>query len=266
MERKPVVIPQEALAREAAVCGEIKAWWASRGRTPRAYVDTYGCQQNEADSERIRGMLRASGYEIVDTEEGADCIVINTCAIREHAETRVYGNVGALVHTKARHPEQKIFLCGCMMGQPQVVERIKNSYRHVDGVFNPHELWRFPELLQRVLKTGKRIFAVDDSAGNIAEGIPVVRSSNLKAWVSIMYGCNNFCSYCIVPYVRGASARDDPRRSWKRSRGSSPLAIRTSRCSARTSTPTARIWTAASTLRTSWRASPSFPAISGCAS
>ena len=203
MERKPVVIAQEELARAAAVCGEIKAWWASRGRTPRAYVDTYGCQQNEADSERIRGMLRASGYDIVDTEEGADCIVINTCAIREHAETRVYGNVGALVHPKARHPEQKIFLCGCMMGQPQVVERIKNSYRHVDGVFNPHELWRFPELLQRVLKTGKRIFAVDDSAGNIAEGIPVVRSSNLKAWVSIMYGCNNFCSYCIVPYVRG---------------------------------------------------------------
>ena len=145
MERKPVVIAQEALEKEAAVCEQIKALWASRGRTPRAFVDTYGCQQNEADSERIRGMLRASGYEIVDTEEGADCIVINTCAIREHAETRVYGNVGALVHTKARHPEQKIFLCGCMMGQPQVVDRIKNSYRHVDGVFNPHELWRFPE-------------------------------------------------------------------------------------------------------------------------
>ena len=203
MERKPVVIAQEELAREAAVCGEIKAWWASRGRTPRAYVDTYGCQQNEADSERIRGMLRASGYDIVDTEEGADCIVINTCAIREHAETRVYGNVGALVHTKNRHPAQKIFLCGCMMGQPTVVEKIKHSYHHVDGVFNPHQLWRFPELLQSVLTRRKRIFAVDDSAGNIAEGIPVVRASKLKAWVSIMYGCNNFCSYCIVPYVRG---------------------------------------------------------------
>lgn len=105
MERKPVVIAQEALEKEAAVCEQIKALWASRGRTPRAFVDTYGCQQNEADSERIRGMLRASGYEIVDTEEGADCIVINTCAIREHAETRVYGNVGALVHTKARGME-----------------------------------------------------------------------------------------------------------------------------------------------------------------
>ena len=210
MERKPVVIAQEALEKEAAVCEQIKALWASRGRTPRAFVDTYGCQQNEADSERIRGMLRASGYEIVDTEEGADCIVINTCAIREHAETRVYGNVGALVHTKARHPEQKIFLCGCMMGQPQVVDRIKNSYRYVDGVFNPHELWRFPELLQSVLRTNKRIFAVDDSAGNIAEGIPVVRSSDLKAWVSIMYGCNNFCSYCIVPYVRGRERSRQP--------------------------------------------------------
>ena len=229
MERKPVVIAQEALEKEAAVCEQIKALWASRGRTPRAFVDTYGCQQNEADSERIRGMLRASGYEIVDTEEGADCIVINTCAIREHAETRVYGNVGALVHTKARHPEQKIFLCGCMMGQPQVVDRIKNSYRHVDGVFNPHELWRFPELLQSVLRTNKRIFAVDDSAGNIAEGIPVVRSSDLKAWVSIMYGCNNFCSYSSCRMCAGGSARDGPRRFSKKSRASSRWAIRTLR-------------------------------------
>ena len=203
MERKPVVIPQEALEKEAAVCEQIKALWASRGRTPRAFVDTYGCQQNEADSERIRGMLRASGYEIADTEEGADCIVINTCAIREHAETRVYGNVGALVHTKARHPEQKIFLCGCMMGQPAVSDRIRHSYPHVDGVFSTHHLWRFPELLWGVLSTGKRVFAVEDSAGSIAENIPVSRTNTLKAWVSVMYGCNNFCSYCIVPYVRG---------------------------------------------------------------
>ena len=148
-------------------------------------------------------MLETCGYGIVDEEEGADCIVINTCAIREHAEDRVFGNVGALTHTKNRHPRQKIFLCGCMMGQPEVAARIKKSYRHVDGVFNPHHLWRFPELLYTVLTTGKRVFATEDSAGAIAEGLPVVRSNNLKAWVSIMYGCNNFCSYCIVPYVRG---------------------------------------------------------------
>ena len=203
MERQTTVISQEELNRQSAICHEIASYWNTQGRTPLAFVDTYGCQQNEADSERIRGMLRECGYRMSDTEEGADCIVINTCAIREHAETRVYGNVGALVHTKNRHPAQKIFLCGCMMGQPAVVDKIKHSYHHVDGVFNPHQLWRFPELLQSVLTKRKRIFAVDDSAGNIAEGIPVVRASNLKAWVSIMYGCNNFCSYCIVPYVRG---------------------------------------------------------------
>ena len=203
MERQTTVISQEELNRQSAICHEIASYWNAQGRTPLAFVDTYGCQQNEADSERIRGMLRECGYRMSDTEEGADCIVINTCAIREHAETRVYGNVGALVHTKNRHPAQKIFLCGCMMGQPAVVDKIKHSYHHVDGVFNPHQLWRFPELLQSVLTKRKRIFAVDDSAGNIAEGIPVVRASNLKAWVSIMYGCNNFCTYCIVPYVRG---------------------------------------------------------------
>ena len=203
MERHTTVISQPELDRQAAICREIASYWKAEGRTPLAFVDTYGCQQNEADSERIRGMLLECGYQMSDTEEGADCIVINTCAIREHAETRVYGNVGALVHTKNRHPAQKIFLCGCMMGQPAVVEKIKHSYHHVDGVFNPHQLWRFPELLQSVLTRRKRIFAVDDSAGNIAEGIPVVRASKLKAWVSIMYGCNNFCSYCIVPYVRG---------------------------------------------------------------
>ena len=203
MERKTAEISPELLRAQREICEKIKEYWLAQGVTPRAFVDTYGCQQNEADSERIRGILETCGYGIVDEDEGADCIVINTCAIREHAEDRVFGNVGALTHTKNRHPRQKIFLCGCMMGQPEVAARIKKSYRHVDGVFNPHHLWRFPELLYTVLTTGKRVFATEDSAGAIAEGLPVVRSNNLKAWVSIMYGCNNFCSYCIVPYVRG---------------------------------------------------------------
>ena len=203
MNRQTTRISPADVDRQRDFCQKLHERFAARPSAPLAFVDTYGCQQNEADSERIRGMLQSCGYQLSDTEEGADCIVINTCAIREHAETRVYGNVGALVHTKNRHPTQKIFLCGCMMGQPTVVEKIKHSYHHVDGVFNPHQLWRFPELLQSVLTRRKRIFAVDDSAGNIAEGIPVVRASKLKAWVSIMYGCNNFCSYCIVPYVRG---------------------------------------------------------------
>ncbi len=203
MQSKTVQIAPEQIRAQQEICQRIQEYWNAQGITPRAYVDTYGCQQNEADSERIRGMLESCGYGIVDEAEGADCIVINTCAIREHAEDRVYGNVGALTHTKNRHPRQKIFLCGCMMGRPEVAARIKSSYRHVDGVFNPHHLWRFPELLYTVLTTGKRVFATEDSAGSIAEGLPVVRSNNLKAWVSVMYGCNNFCSYCIVPYVRG---------------------------------------------------------------
>ena len=188
MERKTVEITPEQLRTQQEICEKISAYWKTQGRTPRAMVDTYGCQQNEADSERIRGMLQSCGYAIVDEEEGADCIVINTCAIREHAEDRVYGNVGALTHTKNRHPAQKIFLCGCMMGQPAVAERIKKSYRHVDGVFNPHQLWRFPELLDTVLTTGKRVFATEDSDGVIAEGLPVVRSNGLKGWGSILSG------------------------------------------------------------------------------
>ena len=203
METKTTIIPAQALERQAAICGEIQEYWQVQGVTPLAFVDTYGCQQNEADSERIRGMLQCAGYGFTDTEEGADVIVLNTCAVREHAEQRVFGNVGALVHTKRRHPRQKIFVCGCMMGQPQVAERIKKSYPHVDGVFSTHHLWQFPELLLHVLTTGKRIFATEDSAGSIAEHIPVARTNTLKAWVSVMYGCNNFCSYCIVPYVRG---------------------------------------------------------------
>ena len=212
VEKRVTEITAEARAEQERFCARIAEYWRARCRTPLAFVDTYGCQQNEADSERIRGLLRAAGYAMSDTEEGADCIVINTCAVREHAEDRVYGNVGALVHTKRRHPEQKIFLCGCMMGQPAVAQRIKTSYRHVDGVFNPHQLWRFPELLHTVLTKNGRVFATEDSAGTICEELPVVRGNTLKAWVSIMYGCNNFCSYCIVPYVRGRERSRRPEK------------------------------------------------------
>ena len=203
MNVKTTVISQAQLAQQDAFCDRIAALWHEQNITPTAYVETYGCQQNEADSERIRGMLQQCGYSIADEAEGADAVVMNTCAIREHAEQRVFGNLGALTHTKRRHPGQKIFLCGCMAGQPHVVERLKKSFPHVDGVFSTHHLWQFPEILNNVLAKGKRQFYVADEPGSIAEGIPVVRSNTLKAWVSIMYGCNNFCTYCIVPYVRG---------------------------------------------------------------
>ena len=203
MSTKTTVISTEELNQQLTFCEQIKAFWHSQNLTPLAYVETYGCQQNEADSERIRGLLIESGYAICDQAEGADVVVMNTCAIREHAEQRVFGNLGALTHTKRRHPRQKIFLCGCMAGQEKVVDRIKRSYPHVDGVFSTHHLWQFPEILHKVLFTGKRTYFTKDEPGSIAEGLPQQRDSKLKAWVSIMYGCNNFCTYCIVPYVRG---------------------------------------------------------------
>ena len=203
MNTKTTVISQTQLDQQLAYCNKIAAYWHQQSRTPAAYVETYGCQQNEADSERIRGMLTESGYRICDAAEGADVVVMNTCAIREHANQRVFGNLGALTHTKRRHPAQRIFLCGCMAGQEVVSTRVKKSYPHVDGVFSTHHLWQFPEILYKVLTTGKRQFYIADEAGSIAEGLPIVRGNDLKAWVSIMYGCNNFCTYCIVPYVRG---------------------------------------------------------------
>ncbi|MBQ7801495.1 MAG: tRNA (N6-isopentenyl adenosine(37)-C2)-methylthiotransferase MiaB [Oscillospiraceae bacterium] len=203
MNTKTTVITNEQLAGQFAFCDKIAAYWHEKNVTPTAYVETYGCQQNEADSEKLRGYLTQGGYAIVGEAEGADVVVMNTCAIREHAEQRVFGNLGALTHTKRRHPGQKIFLCGCMAGETKVSERIKHSYPHVDGVFSTHHLWQFPEILWNVLSKAKRQFYVEDEAGSIAEGIPQVRDSQLKTWVSIMYGCNNFCTYCIVPYVRG---------------------------------------------------------------
>ncbi len=203
MDTKTQVISQDKLNEQFVFCEKIRAYWRDREVCPTAYVETYGCQQNEADSEKLRGLLIECGYTITDSAEGADAVIMNTCAIREHAQQRVFGNLGALTHTKRRHSRQKIFLCGCMAGQEQVVDRIKKSYPHVDGVFSTHHLWQFPQLLHRVLTEGKRTFFTEDEAGSIVEGLPQQRDSKLKAWVSIMYGCNNFCTYCIVPYVRG---------------------------------------------------------------
>ncbi len=210
MNTKTTVIPEADLRQQMGYCHKISALWRQKNTVPTAYVETYGCQQNEADSERIRGILSESGYAIIDGAEGADVVVMNTCAIREHAEQRVFGNLGALTHTKRRHSGQKIFLCGCMAGEAHVADRIKKSYPHVDGVFSTHHLWQFAEILYKVLTTGKRQFYTQDEPGSIAEGLPQKRDNTLKAWVSIMYGCNNFCTYCIVPYVRGRERSRKP--------------------------------------------------------
>ena len=210
MKRQEVLIPTGEVQRQMEICRQLAQHNAKAGGQPLALVDTYGCQQNEADSEQIRGMLREMGYAFTEDTSVADVIVINTCAIREHAELRVLGNVGALTHTKRRKPNQVICLCGCSMQAPHMAEKIRKSFRHVDLVFGPHALWRFPELLQQVLLKKERVFATEQSDGRIAEGLPVVRRGKIKAWVSIMYGCNNFCTYCIVPYVRGRERSREP--------------------------------------------------------
>ena len=203
MTYERVEIPREKIEAQEAVAHRLAAHFAALGRTPLAMVDTYGCQQNESDSERIRGYLAEMGFAFTDDEAAADVIVINTCAVREHAEMRVLGNVGALTHTKKARPEQIICLCGCMVQQPHMAQKIKLSYPIVSLCFGPHELWRFPELLEQTILRRKRVFAVGESNGTIAEGEPRRREGGVKAWLSVMYGCNNFCSYCVVPYVRG---------------------------------------------------------------
>ena len=174
-----------------------------RGEKPLAFVRTYGCQQNVADSEKIKGMLNAAGFDFTESPDDADFILFNTCAVREHAEDRVFGNVGALKNLKRRHPQILIALCGCMMEQEHVANRIYNSFPFVGLVFGTHSLHHFPELLYRSLVDGKRVFERGNDDKKIYEGFPVRRDGSFKGWLPIMYGCNNFCTYCIVPYVRG---------------------------------------------------------------
>ena len=180
------------------------------GRTPKACVVTYGCQQNVSDSQQIKGMLNNMGYELVEDTDQADFILYNTCAVREHAEDRVWGNLGALKHNKRRNPSLIIAVCGCMSQQEKVAERIKKSYPYVDIVFGTFLRHRLPEFLYKRLSGGPRIFELSQEESEIVEGIPVCRESGFKAWLPIMYGCNNFCTYCIVPYVRGRERSREP--------------------------------------------------------
>ena len=197
-------ISKEELDAQRENAAKVQAVLQSRYTDkPLACVITYGCQQNVADSEHIKGMLADMGYAFTDDRHKAQFILFNTCAVREHAEDRVFGNVGALKSYKAEHPDTVIALCGCMMQQQHIAERIKQSFPFVDLVFGTHVVHRLPELLLRTLTRKKRVFELPDMDGVIAEGVPVVRDDQRRAWLPIMYGCNNFCTYCIVPYVRG---------------------------------------------------------------
>lgn len=169
---------------------------------PLAFVETYGCAQNENDSERLRGMLVDMGYVMAEDKSCADVIIFNTCSIRENADFKVFGNIGKLKPVKQLRPDILVGVCGCMMEQPHNVETIKKKYRHIDMVFGTHSLYKFPEILDKA-RRGKKAFYTETSDGEIAEGISTYREKPPLAKVSVMFGCNNFCTYCIVPYVRG---------------------------------------------------------------
>lgn len=198
--RKTVEVPPEELQKSLQASASLKKELEGRGF--QYYIESYGCQMNDHDAEKLSGMLQTCGFSPAPSKEEATLLLFNTCCVREHAEKRVFGNIGALKKRKEDEPGLLIGVCGCMMQQQEVAERLFKRFPFVDLVFGTHELHHFPLLLSRTL-AGERVFSVRESDGEIAEGLPVVRGGSFSTFVTIMYGCNNFCSYCIVPYVRG---------------------------------------------------------------
>ncbi|MBR5223977.1 MAG: tRNA (N6-isopentenyl adenosine(37)-C2)-methylthiotransferase MiaB [Clostridia bacterium] len=182
------------------------------GTTPKACVITFGCQQNVNDSERLKGMLCECGYTITDEMEAADFIIFNTCAVREHAEMRVFGNVGMTKHIKAERPNTIVAVCGCMSQQEHIAQKFKRSYPYVDIVMGTHVSHRLPEFIYKRLSGSPRIFELSMDNNTIVEDVPIKRDGTFKGWLPIMYGCNNFCTYCIVPYVRGRERSREPEK------------------------------------------------------
>ena len=181
------------------------------GRPLTFCVTTFGCQMNARDSEKLTGILEKIGYEQAEKEEKADFVIYNTCTVRENANLRVYGRLGQLGRAKKKNPHMMIALCGCMMQEPQVVEKLKKSYHFVDLIFGTHNIYKFAELLNTRMESGRMVIDIWKDTDKIVEDLPVERKYSFKSGVNIMFGCNNFCSYCIVPYVRGRERSRDPK-------------------------------------------------------
>ena len=174
------------------------------------YIETWGCQMNEEDSEKLSGMLKRVGYTKTENKEDAGIILFNTCCVRENAENKVFGNLGSLKHLKKENPDLIIGICGCMMQQEGMADKILKEFPYVNIVFGTHNAYKFPEYLNRVRTEGVQIKEIFNKETDIVEGLPIDRESSVKAFVTIMYGCNNFCTYCIVPYVRGRERSRKP--------------------------------------------------------
>ena len=190
--------------------GLVKELEASAGRKLTYYVKTFGCQMNARDSEKIVGILEEAGYVEAESEQ-ADFVIYNTCTVRENANNKVYGRLGNLINMKKKNPFMRIALCGCMMQEPTVVEKIKTSYRQVNLIFGTHNIYKFAELLVHCLQNDKLLVDIWEDTDKIVEDLPIKRKYSFKSGVNIMFGCNNFCSYCIVPYVRGRERSREPK-------------------------------------------------------
>lgn len=188
----------------------VKALSNELGKKPTCCVTTFGCQMNARDSEKLAGILELAGYELIDDED-ADFVIYNTCTVRDNANQRVYGRLGHLNSLKKKNPHKKIALCGCMMQEPSVIEKIKKSYRFVDLIFGTHNIYKFAELLVAMFEQEGMVIDIWEDTDQIVEDLPVERKYAFKSGINIMFGCNNFCSYCIVPYVRGRERSRNPK-------------------------------------------------------
>ena len=205
--------PAEETARQyyyiSKIREHIRKLSGELGRPLTASVKTFGCQMNARDSEKLTGILEAAGYQIIESEE-ADVVIYNTCTVRDNANQRVYGRLGVLNGFKKKNPHMLIALCGCMMQEPSVIEKIKKSYSFVDLIFGTHNIFKFAELLYTRLESGDMVVDIWKDTDQIVEDLPVERKYPFKSGINIMFGCNNFCSYCIVPYVRGRARSREP--------------------------------------------------------
>ena len=209
LEQVPATEPERQYYFMDLLKGWIMEQEAEKGRKLTYHVQTFGCQMNSKDSEKLAGILETIGYVETDTEK-ADFVIYNTCTVRENANTRVYGRIGYLGTMKKKNPDMKIAMCGCMMQEPHVVEKIKKSYRFVDIIFGTHNIFKLAELIYEDILKNKMVVDVWEGTNQIVEDLPSEHKYKFKAGVNIMYGCNNFCSYCIVPYVRGRERSRKP--------------------------------------------------------
>lgn len=209
---KQLIMPPDDLSARLDYMKKVRKWNADAPKKRKVFVQTFGCQQNEADSEKYMGMAQDMGYEPTDTPDDADLIIVNTCAIREHAEKKALSIIGQYKHIKAKNKDLIIGVCGCMVAQEHRREELKMKYPYVTFTLGTASLHHLPRVLWEAIESKKRLITTDsteDFTETVAEGMPVRRGSDYRAWVSIMYGCNNFCSYCIVPYVRGRERSRD---------------------------------------------------------